>query len=93
MNYLFMEATNGIALLTINRPKALNVSNEELLVELYDTLQALEQDALVNGLDMGKTDGYKYESALFVNLFDTHDQQDGMNAFWKKDSPPLIIDS
>jgi enoyl-CoA hydratase len=47
MNHLYVETTDGVALLTINRPKALNSLNEALLVELYDALLALEQDAEV----------------------------------------------
>jgi len=45
---------------------------------------AAAKDALVNGLNMGKADGFRYESALFGKLFATRDQQEGMSAFLEK---------
>ena len=48
---------------------------------------AAAKDALVNGLNMGKADGFKFESTLFGNLFATKDQQEGMNAFLNKRKP------
>ena len=48
---------------------------------------AAAKDALVNGLNMSKVDGFKYESALFGNLFATKDQQEGMSSFLEKRKP------
>ena len=42
MNNLLLEVENGIALLTINRPKALNALNSETLAELNTCLAELE---------------------------------------------------
>lgn len=42
MNNLLLEVENGIALLTINRPKALNALNSETLSELNQCLSELE---------------------------------------------------
>ena len=48
---------------------------------------AAAKDALVNGLNMGKAEGFKYESTLFGNLFATQDQQEGISAFLEKRKP------
>ena len=42
------------------------------------------KDALVNGLNMTKEDGFRYESSLFGVLFATGDQREGMGAFIEK---------
>lgn len=42
------------------------------------------KDAIVNGLNMAKEDGLRYESSLFANLFATEDQKEGMQAFIAK---------
>jgi enoyl-CoA hydratase len=39
------------------------------------------KEAIVNGLNMGKEDGLRYESSLFATLFSTQDQKEGMHAF------------
>lgn len=44
MNNLLLEVENGIALLTINRPKALNALNSETLAELNACLVELENN-------------------------------------------------
>ena len=44
MNNLLLEVENGIALLTINRPKALNALNSETLAELNTCLAELENN-------------------------------------------------
>ena len=41
---LILEVNEGIAVLTINRPKALNALNSALLVELADAVDAIEKD-------------------------------------------------
>lgn len=50
MNYLQVEKSNGVALLTINRPQALNALNSEVLSELADSLLDLELDAEVKAV-------------------------------------------
>ncbi len=47
MNNLLLEVENGIALLTINRPKALNALNSETLSELNACLAELENNEAV----------------------------------------------
>jgi len=67
---------------------------EELLARARETAHAIAQvsalgvgsakDAIVNGLNMGKEDGFRYEAALFGVLFATEDQLEGMAAFVEK---------
>jgi enoyl-CoA hydratase len=45
---------------------------------------ASAKDAIVNGLNMNKEDGLRYESSLFAILFATEDQKEGMQAFIAK---------
>jgi enoyl-CoA hydratase len=42
------------------------------------------KDAIVNGLNMDKDNGLRYEGALFATLFTTEDQKEGMAAFVEK---------
>ena len=42
------------------------------------------KNAIVNGLNMTKEDGFRYESSLFGVLFGTLDQKEGMGAFIEK---------
>lgn len=42
------------------------------------------KDAISNGLNMGKEDGFRYEASLFGVLFATDDQREGMKAFVEK---------
>jgi enoyl-CoA hydratase len=42
------------------------------------------KDAIVNGLEMPKEDGFRYEASLFGVLFATKDQTEGMTAFVEK---------
>jgi enoyl-CoA hydratase len=42
------------------------------------------KDAIVNGQNMAKEDGLRYESSLFATLFATEDQKEGMQAFISK---------
>jgi len=42
------------------------------------------KNAMVNGLNMSKEDGFRYESSLFGVLFATEDQKEGMGAFTEK---------
>src|SRR6185369_14989999 len=41
---LLLEITEGVALLTVNRPQSLNALNSELLGELEEVLRQLRQD-------------------------------------------------
>ncbi len=45
---------------------------------------AAAKDAIVNGLNMSKEDGLRYEGALFGLLFATEDQKEGTRAFIEK---------
>lgn len=42
------------------------------------------KNAIVNGLNMTKADGFRYEGSLFGVLFATEDQKEGMGAFVEK---------
>jgi enoyl-CoA hydratase len=47
---------------------------------------AYAKDAIANGLNMTKEDGFRYEASLFGVLFATADQKEGMGAFVDKRS-------
>ena len=67
---------------------------EELLAKARETAAAIAgvgtigvayaKDAIANGLNMGKEDGFRYEASLFGVLFATADQKEGMGAFVEK---------
>jgi len=67
---------------------------EELLPKTVETAKAIARlgtlgvryakDAIANGLNMTKEDGFRYEAALFGVLFATEDQREGMGAFVEK---------
>lgn len=69
-------------------------SNEDLKARVMEIARAIAQngimavasakDAIVNGANMGKEDGLRYESAMFATLFATEDQKEGMQAFINK---------
>ncbi|OGU18447.1 MAG: enoyl-CoA hydratase [Geobacteraceae bacterium GWC2_53_11] len=69
---------------------------EELLSRALDTAReiaakgplgvAYAKDAIANGLNMTKEDGFRYEASLFGVLFATGDQREGMGAFLEKRS-------
>ncbi len=45
---------------------------------------AFAKDVILNGLNMAKEDGFRYEASLFGVLFTTEDQLEGMAAFMEK---------
>jgi len=45
---------------------------------------AYARDAISNGLNMAKDDGFRYEASLFGVLFGTGDRKEGMRAFIEK---------
>jgi enoyl-CoA hydratase len=67
---------------------------EELIIKTRETAAiiaavgtvgvAYAKDAIANGLNMAKEDGFRYEAALFGVLFATEDQKEGMGAFAEK---------
>ena len=67
---------------------------EELYSKVMEIAQAIARngmiavasakDAIVNGANMTKEDGLRYESSLFATLFATEDQKEGMQAFVAK---------
>jgi len=67
---------------------------EELLSKVMEIAQAIARngmiavarakDSIVNGANMSKADGLRYESSLFATLFATEDQKEGMQAFIAK---------
>ena len=66
----------------------------ELLVKAMESARAIasvgslavcySKDAIVNGLNMSKEDGFRYEASLFGVLFSSEDQKEGMIAFAQK---------
>lgn len=67
---------------------------EELLPRALETAVAIAKvgplgvsyakNAIANGLNMSKEDGFRYEASLFGVLFSTGDQKEGMGAFVEK---------
>ncbi len=67
---------------------------EELIAKARETAVAIAgvgtlgvayaKDAIANGLNMTKEDGFRYEASLFGVLFATDDQKEGMGAFVEK---------
>ncbi|MEI7815754.1 MAG: enoyl-CoA hydratase-related protein [Desulfuromonadales bacterium] len=67
---------------------------EDLLPKVLATAQeitakgtlgvAYAKDAIINGINMSKEDGLRYEASLFSVLFATIDQREGMAAFLEK---------
>ena len=67
---------------------------EDLLAKAKETAAAIAgvglvgvayaKDAIANGLNMTKEDGFRYEASLFGVLFATADQREGMGAFVEK---------
>lgn len=67
---------------------------EELLIKAREAAAAIAavgrlgvayaKDAIANGLNMVKEDGFRYEASLFGVLFSTADQKEGMGAFVEK---------
>lgn len=67
---------------------------EELLPKAKETAAAIAgvgtlgvsyaKNAIANGLNMTKEDGFRYEASLFGVLFATADQKEGMGAFVEK---------
>ena len=67
---------------------------EELLDKARETASAIAgvgtlgvayaKDAIANGLNMTRDDGFRYEASLFGVLFATDDQKEGMGAFVEK---------
>jgi len=63
-------------------PKATSLAGE--IVKNGSLSVGYAKNAIVNGLNMSKEDGFRYESTLFGVLFSTEDQKEGMNAFVEK---------
>jgi len=60
-------------------PKALETA--ALIAAAGSLGVACAKDAMVNGLNMGKEEGFRYEASLFGVLFASEDQREGMGAF------------
>ena len=86
-------------LITADKALAWGIVNElfvpeELLAKAQETAAAIAgvgplgvayaKDAVANGLNMTKEDGFRYEASLFGVLFATEDQKEGMEAFVAK---------
>lgn len=67
---------------------------EELMARTIETAEAIARtgmmavgyakNAVANGLNMTREDGFRYEASLFAVLFATEDQKEGMCAFAEK---------
>lgn len=67
---------------------------EELMAKTLETAREIAgkgslgvgfgKNAMVNGCNMTKEDGFRYEASLFGVLFSTEDQREGMGAFLAK---------
>ena len=86
-------------MITADKAQAWGIVNElfapeELLAKARETAAAIAgvgtlgvayaKNAIANGLNMTKEDGFRYEASLFGVLFATEDQKEGMEAFVEK---------
>jgi len=86
-------------IITAQKAHAWGIVNEvfapdELMAKTVETAREIagkgtlgvsySKDAIVNGLNMTKEDGFRYEASLFGVLFSTEDQREGMGAFLEK---------
>jgi enoyl-CoA hydratase len=86
-------------MITAEKAKAWGIVNEtfspeELLAKTRETAAAIAgvgplgvayaKDAIANGINMTKEDGFRYEASLFGVLFASADQKEGMAAFVDK---------
>jgi enoyl-CoA hydratase len=86
-------------MLTAGKALAWGMVNElvpsgELLARTLETAKAMAgvgslglayaKDAIANGLNMARQDGFRYEASLFGVLFASEDQREGMEAFVEK---------
>ena len=86
-------------MITAEKALAVGIVNEvvapdELLAHAMDTAKSIAKvsplavayakDAMTNGLNMGKDEGFCYEASLFGVLFATEDRKEGMGAFVEK---------
>lgn len=86
-------------MITAEKAQAWGIVNElcpaeELLPRVKETAAAIAsvgplavaaaKDAIGNGLDMTRENGFRYEASLFGLLFDSEDQKEGMSAFVEK---------
>jgi enoyl-CoA hydratase len=93
------ELTFSGRMITADKALAWGIVNEvfppeELLEKARETAMAIAgvgslavayaKDALTNGLNMSKDDGFRYEASLFGVLFASEDQKEGMGAFVEK---------
>ncbi len=97
MEFIIATLTDGVGLITLNRPNALNALNSQLLAELVSQLEAFDRDPLVRvmvltgsekafaaGADIKEMSGQSYMDMYMANFF--ADAADRISAIRK----PLI---
>ena len=97
MEFILATLTDGIGLITLNRPNALNALNSQLLAELVSQLEAFDRDpaarvmvltgsekAFAAGADIKEMSGQSYMDMYMANFF--ADAADRISAIRK----PLI---
>ncbi len=88
-NPVLLEQDNGIAIITLNRPRKRNAINQEMLIHLYDILDKTSQQAeikvvILTGRGKSFCSGLDLEAIKTENLFDP--RGDG------RDFPDIIAD-
>ena len=75
---LLVRRDGAVAVITLNRPNALNALNTALMNELSTAIAAFE---------VSLAEGVRFERRVFHSLFATEDQKEGMAAFIEKRAP------
>ncbi len=98
--YIIYEKTDGIAYLTLNRPKALNAVNIRMRDELYEVLPAIDDDPdVMVGILMGAGERGFCAGADITEFGTVPSQTIGRQIRWERDlwgrflavSKPLIV--